>query len=354
MRYIWGYTVQLLLTEISIRNIKPPATGYVLVHDPTFPGFAVRVTGKSKAFVYTHTKTRKRVTLGPVSMGLRAARQKARELLDEPEPSLTFREALDAFISSRKALNRASTAAETERLLNRHFGALGTRPAAELTAPDFLDIVRGLKPSEANHAFTAIKTALRWMRGNGYIEKHPLEDAQRPWKAPNRSRWLTGEEIAKLLSTGQTGPYPALLKALLYTGQRLGQLNPFNPAWIQGDTVRFPPEVMKSGHEHIIPITETTKTILGNLSLIRSWGEHTTFLKESGIAHFTRHDLRRTYATHMAQLGIAPHIIERLLDHQGGTISGVAAIYNRHHFLAEMRLAVEAFEAHLEKLATTA
>jgi hypothetical protein len=34
-------------------------------------------------------------------------------------------------------------------------------------------------------------------------------------------------------------------------------------------------------------------------------------------------------------IGIAPHVVDRILKHASGTISGVARIYNRHEYLAE-------------------
>jgi hypothetical protein len=56
----------------------------------------------------------------------------------------------------------------------------------------------------------------------------------------------------------------------------------------------------------------------------------------------------------MARLGIAPHVVERLLNHSGGTIRGVAAIYNRHSYAPEMRHAVDLWAAHVAGLVTPA
>ena len=52
----------------------------------------------------------------------------------------------------------------------------------------------------------------------------------------------------------------------------------------------------------------------------------------------------------MADLGVAPHVIERLLNHVSGQISGVSAIYNRAKYLDEMREAIDKYEAWLESL----
>jgi hypothetical protein len=55
----------------------------------------------------------------------------------------------------------------------------------------------------------------------------------------------------------------------------------------------------------------------------------------SGVTGWRLHDLRRTCVSGLARLGIAPHVADKILNHQSGTISGVAAVYQRHDFLAE-------------------
>jgi integrase len=53
------------------------------------------------------------------------------------------------------------------------------------------------------------------------------------------------------------------------------------------------------------------------------------------------HDLRRTAASGMARLGTPPHVIEKVLNHRTGAISGVAAVYNRYGYGEEKRDALE-------------
>src|SRR6267143_6059778 len=62
------------------------------------------------------------------------------------------------------------------------------------------------------------------------------------------------------------------------------------------------------------------------------------------------HDLRRTAATGMARLNIAPHVVDRILNHVSGTIRGVAAVYNRHAYLEERKAALEAWGRYVEGL----
>jgi integrase len=72
------------------------------------------------------------------------------------------------------------------------------------------------------------------------------------------------------------------------------------------------------------------------------------------IPHWTLHDLRRTAATGMARLSFPPHVVEKVLNHVSGTISGVAAVYNRFEYLEERRLALEAWGRYIENLTNSA
>jgi integrase len=68
------------------------------------------------------------------------------------------------------------------------------------------------------------------------------------------------------------------------------------------------------------------------------------------IPHWQVRDLRRTATTLMAELGVAPHIADKVLNHTSGEISGVAAIYNRFEYLDERRAALEALGRKIETL----
>jgi hypothetical protein len=52
----------------------------------------------------------------------------------------------------------------------------------------------------------------------------------------------------------------------------------------------------------------------------------------------------------MAEIGIAPHVADRVLNHQSGTISGVAAVYNRFQYLAERKSALHALGSYIARL----
>jgi integrase len=67
----------------------------------------------------------------------------------------------------------------------------------------------------------------------------------------------------------------------------------------------------------------------------------------SGVTGWRLHDLRRTCVSGMARLGVAPHVSDKILNHQAGTISGVAAVYQRYDFLPERQDALNRWGAHV-------
>ena len=66
--------------------------------------------------------------------------------------------------------------------------------------------------------------------------------------------------------------------------------------------------------------------------------------------HFTLHDIRRTFTTKLAQLGISTDIADRILNHVSGSLGGVKGIYQRYEFLPERKAAIITWSTYLEKL----
>lgn len=63
------------------------------------------------------------------------------------------------------------------------------------------------------------------------------------------------------------------------------------------------------------------------------------------IEHWSIHDLRRTAKTKMAELGVLPHVSEKVLGHK---LSGVLAIYDQHSYLKEQQEALDILAAHIQ------
>ncbi len=72
------------------------------------------------------------------------------------------------------------------------------------------------------------------------------------------------------------------------------------------------------------------------------------------VEHWTIHDIRRSAATHLADsengLGIAPHVVDKLLNHVSGAITGVARVYNRNEYMPERKAALDAWSDYVARL----
>jgi integrase len=70
--------------------------------------------------------------------------------------------------------------------------------------------------------------------------------------------------------------------------------------------------------------------------------------RELGLAHFRLHDIRRSAATWIAELGFGPpHVVEAILNHAR---PGVAGVYNRAGYQKEMRSALTQWAEFVEAL----
>jgi hypothetical protein len=73
-----------------------------------------------------------------------------------------------------------------------------------------------------------------------------------------------------------------------------------------------------------------------------------------GVKDWTVHDLSRTVATRMADIGVQPHVIEAVLNHVSGHKAGVAGIYNRSTYATEKRAALDTWGNHIRVIVAQA
>ena len=364
----------LRLTDLTIPKLPVPERGAKVYADDTLAGFGVRVTSTGvRAFVWTHGRSRTRVTLGRVGIiKLAEARQKCRELAaaktlnQHKPPSLTFEEALALFETAHLAQNRKRTAAETRRLLRRHFlPALRHYPLIDITTHHLTGILDKL-PAERRNSFAAIRLLLNFATRRRYIPHSPLAGLEAP-KAGERDRVLSPDELKTVWkATEQLGNFGKLCQLLICSGQRANQIATLHRDFIDADKrlIKWPPELMKNNRPHQIPFSDLTASILAALPteglLFPARGKTTAFNGFSkstaklyalcDIPPFTLHSLRRTYATMLQSQGVRLEVTERLLSHVSGSLGGIVGLYQRHSYEPEMRQACENFEAHLSDL----
>lgn len=313
-------------------------------------------------------------------VSLTEARAAAKKILAEKtlghhqNIAMPFADALTVFFSAHcDQRNRPRTAKETKRLLNKHFlKSFGSKDLSAISPEEITGIIDDLmdRPQLANHALTAVNTFFCWSVSRRYITHNPCAGMKRPAKVASRERVLSDRELAHVYRTAEAYGYPfgRIVQLLILTGQRRGEITALIEDYIDLDRrlITLPKELTKNNRQHTFPYGQRTLTILSSLmktgpALFPARGNGGTFFsgwskskvvfdKLCPIAHWTLHDLRRTTATGMAGLGTAPHVVEKYINHSSGSISGVAAIYNRFQYLDEMREAVRLWELHLSKL----
>lgn len=366
------------LTDLSIRKLKAPTLGQKTFFDDALPGFGVRVSqGGTKSYVVMYGKRRQLKTLGRYpGMGLADARRAAKRvqgdkvLLNGIDPTLpsaiSIENAIELFLVDARGRIKQSTWKEYSRLLNRHFRF--EKDIGEVTRTDIVDVLDTIKnaPSSREHAFVAIRTLMNWCLRHGLVGASPVPPLR--LRAQTRARVLNDNELKIVWHRAdEIGfPYGKIIQLLILTGQRRGEIAGLRRSWLDGETVTFPAGFTKNKREHSIPIGSLAARIIDglpeNTDLLfpaqgsserpfNGWSKSKLlFDRPISVNDYTLHDLRRTFTTKVAALGTAIHVTEKLLNHVSGTVSGVAAVYNRHAYKDEMRDAIAGYEAHLVTL----
>ncbi|WP_227287914.1 site-specific integrase [Boseongicola sp. H5] len=365
------------LTDLHVKRLKAPATGQKIHFDETLRGFGVRVSqGGTKSFVVMYGPSRKLRTLGRYpSLSLADARKEAKrvqaEVLDHGDHAgqlerVDFAEARRRFLADSKVRNKKRTYTDYRRLLNRHFAF--TKDIRDLSRRDVMSVIEGLAqtPSEQQHAFVAIRVMMNWCFKRGLIHTSPVPPMS--FTAPARSYILPDVDLAAVWHRAdEIGyPYGSIIQLLILTGQRRGEIAALRRSWVEDDLVVFPAAFTKNKREHRMPLSPMAQEVLrgipdtGDLFFpargsddraFNGWGKSKKRFDDTlEVAPYTLHDLRRTFSSNQARLGTPIHVTEKLLNHISGTVSGVAAVYNRYSYLDEMRQAVSHHDDHLAKL----
>jgi len=384
---------RIRLTKSAIDAIPTPKSD-VVYWDVGCPGFGVKVTPRGrKVFIVLYrtagagSKLRK-YTIGPYGrVTLHQARVAAQRVfaakLDGRDPAAEKREAkrrvvadrvedlLETFIAQRLSQNRSG--GEISRLLRREVGKTwGGRSIHEISKRDVVGVVSAIEqrgaPVAANKTLKSIKTFLRWCVGRAVLDQSPAEGVPLPSKEVARDRVLDDEELARVILAARQigGPYGGVVEFLALTGQRREEVAGLQ--WEELDLARriwtIPKSRTKNAKGHIVHLSDQSVAVLkwanqrGPLvfSLLgaKPFQEFSRAKRRldhlSGVTGWRLHDLRRTCVSGMARLGIAPHVADKILNHQSGTISGVAAVYQRHDFLAERQEALERWGTHVASI----
>ena len=248
-------------------------------------------------------------------------------------------------------------------------------------------------PVQANRTASLTKQMFQYAVERGIIDANPCSDIRRQTiggTETSRDRNLDEKEIkafwkniskaATVQTDKKKGIYPigkpmvAALKLLLATAQRRGEI--VKAKWSEIDFVnaswQIPAENSKNGKAHKVPLSplavklfKELKGYAGNsayvLPTIQTKRKGDVPIAERsltkaaeraqnivGIKKWVPHDLRRTAASRLAELGVLPHVVEKIQNH---TMQGVMAVYNRYDYAKECRAALNLWSQKSSKLA---
>lgn len=398
-----------VLTAQSVLRIKPDPRLRLEIADAALPGFylIVQPSGvKSWAVRYRHADRSRKLTLGryPV-FGLSEARDRAREALQAittgrdpcgekrekrsavravtPERDLVSAQA-ELFIARHvRPKLRAKSAAEVERRFRKYvLPQWGARRVREIERRDVIELLDGIvdagAPISANRTLATLKTFFGWLVDRSVLEASPCARVKPPAAETTRDRVLSDDELALVWRGAERlgGPYGDFVRMLVLTAQRREEVGGMRRSEIRGDVWSIGAERMKGGVAHDVPLARPALELLAAIPVasgdfVFTFNGDTPLRHYAGAkqkldltisalaeeqrtdppAHWTFHDLRRTAASGLARLGFPVNVIESVLAHRAGEVSGVAAVYNRHTYLPEKRRALEAWGRHVAGLA---
>ncbi|MHC2241347.1 tyrosine-type recombinase/integrase [Bradyrhizobium elkanii] len=283
---------------------------------------------------------------------------------------------LDAFVK-RHASNLRS-ADQIEHAFDTYVRPpLGAKSIYEVKRSEIVTMLDDVEdeagPVMADRVLAHVRKAFNWQAARDDEFKSPIVRGMARTKPKERARKraLTDEEIRDVWKALETADvpvcYPRYVKSLLVTATRRNESSEMNSAEIDGDLWTIPGERYKTKLDHIVPLTDQAKALIGAKPegfKSNSWFVFSTTEgkrpfsgfskakkdldaeiakirkadKRDAMPRWTLHDLRRTARSLMSRAKVPADHAERVLGH---VIGGVRETYDRYEYLDEKRDALE-------------
>lgn len=391
------------LTRQSVSRLElPPGKAETIVFDDTLAGFGVRLRagGKRTWIVQYRVGTKqRRVTLGTVeAVTSEEARDHARKLLAsihlgaDPQAeraasrtcaALTFSAVATRYLAQAKSKLRPRSFEEVERHIVQHWAPFRDLPIQAVTRRDIAaridEISTSRGPFAANRARATLSALFTWAMRAGEVEANPVIATGKAVEEKSRDRVLNDRELVAVWHGCGKDDYGRIVRLLILTGQRREEVGAMR--WSEIDLTtgkalwRLPASRTKNNLPHDVPLSEAAVAILQDAprrevpgtagaeerdlifgegkGAFQGWSNAKSSLDARiRIAPWRLHDLRRTMVTGISELGIAPHVVEALVNHiSGAAKSGVAGVYNRATYATEKRAALNIWAEHVQKKA---
>jgi integrase len=389
---------QVKLTARAVAALQLDGKTDLIVFDDDLHGFGFRLRRSAGGKVlrswvvqFKKSSSTRRITLGSAEvLGIEAARTQAKKLLgrvaigEDPAAdrrerraadALTLRKQADEYLAAKAKELRPRSLVEATRYLThpKYFGVLHHKPLDTITLKDVAArigaIQRELGNATAARARSVLSSFFVSRMRAGVCAANPVINSDQP-KTTARSRVLTPNELVSIWKACGDDAYGKIVRLLILLGARRQEIGGI--AWSELDLESpqppwtLPAVRSKNGRAHTLPLMPMASAIIRSVPRLvsrdllfgtravdgyRAWGESKRALdRRCGVAGWTIHDVRRSVATMMADIGVQPHIIEQILNHQSGHKAGPAGIYNRSSYQREVRAALALWEDHIRTL----
>ncbi|TIT99792.1 MAG: DUF4102 domain-containing protein [Mesorhizobium sp.] len=303
------------------------------------------------------------------------------------EASQTVADLVDNYVARHASTKRSGD--EIARRLRKNVSdVIGTVKMSELHRRDITKCIDAVKDRgahvEANRLFEDVRAMIRWARGRGDLDSNLVEGMRRPTETTERERVLPAGEIetmwAALPDADMRESTRRIIRLCLVTAQRVGEVAGMlrDELDLEAKVWRIPAARSKNKRDHSVPLSDMAVKII-NEQLAdaealaeRKGREFASFVfpgpgaraavtgaaiakavkREEvtkrnvttimGVAPWTPHDLRRTAATHMEEIGISPFVIGHVLNHVSATRASITSrVYARYTYDKEKRDALD-------------
>jgi len=384
------------LTAKTVAALTLSADKSDVIHfDDTLPGFGYRLRRSTGGKVlrtwvaqYKRAGRSRRMLIGAAEkVGAEQARTKAKMILgavalgQDPQAEKadrrgkdrnSLRAAIEEFLAAKERQLRPRSFVEVKRYLTTgYFKPLHALPLDAITRADVSARVVAIERESGSPTAARAKGALSsffvWARRMGLCEQNPTIDTAQPREGKARDRVLTDAELTAIWKACGEDDYGRIIKLLVLTGCRRAEIG--DMAWSEVDldrgTFTIPASRSKNKRPHTLPVMPMMREIIDAVPRMATreqlfgqrshgftaWHDGKPALDErSGVSAWTLHDIRRSVATKMADIGIQPHIVEQVLNHQSGHRRGVAGIYNRSSYEREVKAALAQWHDHLHTM----
>jgi integrase len=380
------------LTAKTVAALKLDGKSDVIHFDDQLSGFGYRLRAgaggkmlRSWVVQYRRGGASRRLLLGSAAaLSAEQARTMAKKALgliahdQDPQADkadrrdknrLTLRSEIDQYLAVKRV--RPRTLVELKRYLTVYCRPLHGMPVDAVTRKDIATRLVAISHEHGSIAAARARAALSafftWAMQMGIVESNPVIGTAKPQDTTPRERVLTDAELAAIWRACRDDDFGRIVRLLILIPSRRSEIGSLSQSELklEAGTWTLPAERSKNGRAHTLPLLPMALAIINSVPKMVSrdhlfgargdgytrWADGKAALdKRSGATGWVLNDIRRTVATRMADLGVQPHIIETVLNHQSGHKAGPAGIYNRSTYSNEVRNALALWHDHVRTL----